>query len=119
MHDFGSALQRAGFAEPVLDVDRHVLHYADVHELMRALKNIGAHNVNAGRNRGLTGRSALAKMTTAYECLRTELGLPATYQVVYAVAWASAQQNDQARFPVARETHVELDAMRARLSKRR
>ncbi len=30
VHDLGSALQRAGFIEPVLDVDRHVHHYADV-----------------------------------------------------------------------------------------
>ena len=41
MHDFGSALQRAGFAEPVLDVDRHVVHYADVRSLMQAIKASG------------------------------------------------------------------------------
>ncbi|MEJ0098994.1 MAG: hypothetical protein WDO12_04335 [Pseudomonadota bacterium] len=28
VHDLGSALARAGFVEPVLDVDRHVQHYA-------------------------------------------------------------------------------------------
>jgi malonyl-CoA O-methyltransferase len=118
MHDFGSALQRAGFAEPVLDVDRHVLHYAQVADLMRQLKAIGAHNVNAGRARGLTGRGQLTKMMAAYERARTERGLPATYQVVYAVAWAPAKASQGQRLPVAKETHVTLDAMRARLSRK-
>ena len=38
MHDLGRALQRAGFIEPVLDVDRHLRHYADTRALMRELK---------------------------------------------------------------------------------
>ena len=59
VHDLGGALQRAGFIEPVLDVDRHVHHYADVRALMGELKSIGAHNVNAGRSRALTGKSRL------------------------------------------------------------
>lgn len=88
MHDFGSALQRAGFSEPVLDVDRHLRHHADAVALMREIKAIGAHNVHAGRRRGLTGRAALQRMTAAYESLRQPQGLPATWQVVYAVAWA-------------------------------
>ena len=36
MHDLGSALQRAGFAEPVLDTDRYVRHYPDARALMRS-----------------------------------------------------------------------------------
>lgn len=45
--------QRAGFSEPVLDVDRHSRHYADAATLMREIKAIGAHNVHAQRRRGL------------------------------------------------------------------
>ena len=67
MHDLGDALVRAGLAEPVLDVERYTLTYAEVRDLMRDLKAIGAHNANAGRPRGLTGKGALAKMTDAYE----------------------------------------------------
>ena len=67
MHDLGSALQRAGFSEPVLDVDRHLRHYADARALMRELKAIGAHNVHAQRRRGLTGRAAFQRMNAAYE----------------------------------------------------
>jgi malonyl-CoA O-methyltransferase len=70
VHDLGSAIARAGFIEPVLDVDRHVRHYADVRSLMHELKALGAHNVDARRARGLTGRGAFQRMNTAYEAQR-------------------------------------------------
>ncbi len=87
MHDLGDALVRAGFAEPVLDVERYTLTYDDARGLMRDLKAIGAHNSTAGRARGLTGKSALARMLAAYEGFRREGKLPATYEVVFAQAW--------------------------------
>jgi malonyl-CoA O-methyltransferase len=88
MHDLGEAMVRAGFAEPVLDVERHVLHYRDARDLMRDLKAIGAGNAAVGRPRGLTGRAALGRMLQAYERHRADGQLPATYEVVYAQAWA-------------------------------
>ena len=87
MHDLGDALTRAGFAEPVLDVERYTLTYDDARQLMRDLKDIGAHNVTAGRSRGLTGKATLARMLTAYEGFRRDGKLPATYEVVFAQAW--------------------------------
>lgn len=88
MHDLGDALVRGGFAEPVLDVERYTLTYAEVRDLMRDLKAIGAHNANAGRPRGLTGKGALARMLEAYEEFRRDGRLPATYEVVFGHAWA-------------------------------
>lgn len=90
MHDLGDALVRAGFAEPVLDVERHTLTYDQVRDLMRDLKTIGAHNATAGRARGLTGKGTLARMLAAYEGFRRDGRLPATYEVVYAQAWSPA-----------------------------
>jgi malonyl-CoA O-methyltransferase len=90
MHDLGSALGRVGFTEPVLDVDRHLRHYADARALMRELKALGARNLNTQRARGLTGRKAFDRMHAAYESQRQAAGLPATWQVVYAVGWAAA-----------------------------
>jgi len=83
----GSALMHAGLSEPVLDVDRIVMGYDDVLTLMRELKSIGAHNVTRGRARGLTGRKRLAAMTQAYEGLRRDGKLPATYEVIHAISW--------------------------------
>src|SRR5690606_36849372 len=62
MHDVGDALVRAGLAEPVLDVERFTLTYPDVDGLVRDLKTLGAHNVTAGRPRGLTGRGRWQRM---------------------------------------------------------
>lgn len=90
MHDVGDALVRAGLMEPVLDVERVRLTYTDVTGLMRDLKAIGAHNVSAGRTRGLTGKARLQKMRAAYEAFRVDGSLPATYEVVYGAAWGAA-----------------------------
>ncbi|HEY6123453.1 MAG TPA: malonyl-ACP O-methyltransferase BioC [Steroidobacteraceae bacterium] len=110
----GSALMHAGLAEPVLDVDRIVMRYANVLTLMRELKAIGAHNVTQGRPRGLTGRKRLAAMTQAYEVLRHDGELPATYEVINAICWGSerrAQPHDD--FP--RETFIAPAAIRRRV----
>ena len=88
MHDVGDALIRAGFVEPVMDVEHMVLTYEDARGLMRDLKAIGAHNVTAGRRRGLMGRGRLQAFAEAYEGFRREGRLPATYEVVYGTAWA-------------------------------
>jgi malonyl-CoA O-methyltransferase len=68
-----------------LQVLPHVLHYPDVRSLTHELKALGAHNINTGRTGGLTGRARIQALIQAYEAFRQEKGLPATYQVVYAV----------------------------------
>ncbi|MGH8276042.1 MAG: malonyl-ACP O-methyltransferase BioC, partial [Steroidobacteraceae bacterium] len=90
LHEVGDALSRVGLAEPVLDVDRIELGYPDALALMRDLKAIGAHNVTAGRPRALMGRGRLARMSAAYEALRRENRLPATYEVIYGASWGAA-----------------------------
>ncbi len=97
MHDVGDALVRAGLAEPVLDVENFTLTYDDTLTLMRDLKAIGAHNVTAGRARGLTGRRRLDAMSSAYERYRTGGKLPATYEVVFGQAWGRPARAAQRR----------------------
>jgi len=55
MHDLGDLALAAGLAEPVLDVDRLEVTYADVAALVRDLRAMGAMNVAGARRRGLTG----------------------------------------------------------------
>jgi malonyl-CoA O-methyltransferase len=112
-HALGSALMHASLGEPVLDVDRIVTGYADVMSLMRELKAIGAHNVTKGRARGLTGRRRLAAMTRAYETLRRDGKLPATWEVIHASAWGSERaEPEKEGFP--RETLISPSAIRRR-----
>ena len=90
MHDVGDALVRAGLMEPVLDVEHIRLTYSHALDLMRDLKTIGAHNVTAGRARGLTGRARLQQVQSAYEVFRVDARLPATYEIIYGTAWGAA-----------------------------
>ena len=92
MHDVGDALVRARFENPVLETDRRQRFYADAGALMRELKALGAHNLNSGRHRGLTGKNRFKAMLNEYEILREEQGLPASFEVVYAHAWAPQEQ---------------------------
>jgi malonyl-CoA O-methyltransferase len=75
----------SGLQTVSLEQQPHVLFYPDVRGLTHELKALGAHNINPGRPGGLTGRARMLGLIQAYEAFRQPAGLPATYQVVYAV----------------------------------
>jgi malonyl-CoA O-methyltransferase len=109
MHDIGDALLTTGFRDPVLERDDFTVTYADALTLMRELRAIGATNADAKRERALTGKAHLKRVIDAYEAFRTDGALPATYEVVYAQAFAPAHGQprrtpggDVASFPVER-----------------
>jgi malonyl-CoA O-methyltransferase len=115
MHDIGDALVRAGFAAPVLDVERYTLEYTDVRALAADLRAVGARNATSGRPKGLTTPRQFAAMQAAYEIHRVEGRLPASYEVVFGQAWAPA-----ARAPGrAGETQVTLEELKRQLKTRR
>ena len=88
MHDIGDALTRAGFADPVMDVDRYTLTYPDVAALVAELRGLGAGNARGDRARGLRARGQRLRLEAAYERFRTADGrLPASCEVIYGQAW--------------------------------
>jgi malonyl-CoA O-methyltransferase len=89
------------------------MRYPDARALMRELKAIGAHNVTAGRPRGLTGRKRLAAMTQAYETVRSEDGLPATYEVIHAICWGG-ERREHAAADFPRESFIAPGDIRRR-----
>jgi malonyl-CoA O-methyltransferase len=110
----GQALMRAGFAEPVLDIEQHRQHYPDAHALMRELKQWGAGNAARARARGLTGRARLAAMLRAYERFRTSAGLPATFEVIAGAAFGSGAMADQPDTPAHHgEVAVPISAIKS------
>jgi malonyl-CoA O-methyltransferase len=92
MHDWGDMLVQAGFAEPVMDMEKLTLTYADASAFMRDLKAIGAQNATLGRPRGLMGRARWQRMLAALEAFRRESRLPATFEVVYGHAWKAERR---------------------------
>ncbi len=88
IHQIGDAMLAAGFRDPVLERDVFTLTYPNTLDLMRELRAIGATNADPARARGLTGKRRIQHMAEAYEAFRDNGVLPATYEVVYALAWA-------------------------------
>lgn len=95
MHDIGDMMVRARLAQPVVDMEHITVTYGTVRDLMRDLKAIGAHNVTAGRPRGLRGKAMLSAVERNYEPLRRDGLLPATFEVIYGHAWAPAGGPDR------------------------
>jgi malonyl-CoA O-methyltransferase len=87
MHDIGDMLVHAGFADPVMDMERLTLTFDSPHALLAELKAIGATNRTRGRPRGLMGRARFARVTRALEALSINGRVPATFEVVYGHAW--------------------------------
>jgi malonyl-CoA O-methyltransferase len=94
MHDIGDTLLSSGMAEPVMDMEHFTLTYQDVASLVKDLKDIGATNTLQQRTRGLTGKYAYQAMVQAYESLRRDGQLPASYEVIYGHAWKGQGQQE-------------------------
>jgi len=109
MHEVGDQLLRAGFVDPVMDVDRITMTYPDLTTLLKTLKGIGAHNVLTDQHRGLTGKTQFQQLAAAYEQFRTADGLPATYEVVYGHAWMPPQKSLNA----VAEIYIPLDKVQS------
>lgn len=87
MHDLGDAVFAAGFKEPVLDVSRYCLTYAEPMDLLHELQGLGATHAAARRRRGLTGRHVWQGMLEGLERQRVDGRIPATVEVVTVHAW--------------------------------
>jgi malonyl-CoA O-methyltransferase len=74
-------LHSAGFVN--IDITRtlYAPQYDSVLALMYELKQIGAHNVRAERNKHCTSKTAMKRMMTAYEQHRVNDKIPASFEV--------------------------------------
>ena len=89
MHDVGDAMLAAGLRDPVLDVHRYTLTYSEPRKLLEELQGLGATNADQTRERGLTGKARYKRMLAAYETMRLDGRIPATWEVVTAHAWGA------------------------------
>jgi malonyl-CoA O-methyltransferase len=94
MHDLGDALVHVGFAEPVMEMEVLTLEYSALADLARDLKETGAHNVLPERARGLMTPRRWRRVIEAYEGMRRDGVLPATFEIVYGHAWKAEARLD-------------------------
>ena len=112
MHDWGDMLVQAGFAEPVMDMERITLTYSSADSLLADLREMGR-NLNVQRFPGLRGRRWREALLQALQGLaREEDGgrLSLGFEIVYGHAL-----KPQPRMQVAPETQIGLDQMRQML----
>lgn len=116
MHDWGDLLVQAGFAEPVMDMERITLTYADAHALLADLRTLGR-NWHAGRFSSLRGnawRRRLEEVLADPMAPTVKDGrLCLTFEVIYGHALKPAP-----RPRVAAQTQVPLHELKAMLTRR-
>jgi malonyl-CoA O-methyltransferase len=91
MHDWGDALMRAGYAEPVMDTERLTVTYPSARALLDEIRQAGGANATLGRRRGLLTRAALTKVLDALDAQRIDGRLAISVEVVYGHAWRAAR----------------------------
>jgi len=108
MHDLGDALVAAGFADPVMDMERLTLTWASAEELLTELRSWGG-NVARGRFAGLRTprwkRRLLEALST--HLMRPDGRLGLTIELVYGHAMKPVP-----RVKVEAETRLSMDDMR-------
>jgi malonyl-CoA O-methyltransferase len=117
MHDWGDMLAQAGFAEPVMDMERITLTFETPQRLLQELRELGR-NLHPGRFQGLRGRAWLAQL---HQALATGMAgaaaggpLSLTFEINYGHAFKPAP-----RLRLQAESQVSLEEMRVALRQRK
>ena len=90
MHDLGDMLVETGFVDPVMDMEVITLTYDDFDAMLHELRAAGSSCAMKARRHGLTGKRSWESARAAYEAMRRDGKLPATFEVVYGHAWKAA-----------------------------
>jgi NADH dehydrogenase [ubiquinone] 1 alpha subcomplex assembly factor 5 len=88
--DIGTLLTSTGFTMLTLDIDDIVIHYPTLFELIYDLKEMGESNCTWNRSLNLSVDKLLAAQAIYKEMYSNgeeKNGIPATYQILYFIAW--------------------------------
>ena len=113
LHDLGDLATRAGLAEPVLDVDRLAVTYAEPASLWRDLKAVAAANVAGGRHRALTGRGRWSRVESAL-APRAGERFAITVELIFGQAFGRGPVGPPRRSGSTGEVAVPIDRIRRR-----
>jgi malonyl-CoA O-methyltransferase len=113
MHDWGDMLVQAGFAEPVMDMERITLSFSSPATLLAELRGLGR-NLQPRRFVGLRGRAwrdVLHQVVAAGLPDPDQSGrLRLTFEIIYGHAFKPAP-----RLALQEQTVIPLEQMRASL----
>ncbi len=107
LHDYGDMLVAAGFATPVMDMEKLTITYSATDRLLADVRSFGG-NPLQGRLQGLTGRRRWQRMIDALMAMRQPDGqLALTIEVIYGHAF-----KPQPRHTSAGEAIIRFDGKR-------
>ena len=121
VHDFmdmprlAALLSEACLVDVVLDMEMQVRYFPHCRDLMRELKRLGTGNKARDRRPWQARRQGLQRAVEHYERLRVEQGVPASYEVLYGVAWKPHASSDRGPQPQLGEQGITLQALRDKL----
>jgi malonyl-CoA O-methyltransferase len=87
LHDIGDVLVGAGFATPVMDMEKITLTYASVDALLADLRATGSANPMTGRARGLSGRAFGKSLRERLHANMQDGRFSVSFEVIYGHAW--------------------------------
>lgn len=85
-------LSRAGFAMPVVDIDRFEVRYRDLRRLVNDLRAMGATNVLTERPRGSMSASAYRAARKAFEENATDGRTTEIFEILHFAAWKGSEE---------------------------
>ena len=90
VRQLGALLQMAGYAMPVVDVERLALRHADALSLMQELRAMGLSNMLAGRSPRPVSRRRLARAAAALEAAHgaADGRTSVTMEILHVAGWA-------------------------------
>ncbi len=100
MHDLGDGLVNAGFADPVLDVDRLSISYESVEKLFADLTAVGGRNALRQRNRSLGGKQRFREMTEALRNSGTNGKITLDLELVFGHCWGAGPRMDATNYRI-------------------
>lgn len=104
MHDLGDGLVNAGFADPVLDVDRLSISYESVEKLFADLTAVGARNALRQRNRSLGGKQHFRQMTEALRSSGSDGKITLDLELVFGHCWGAGPKMDATNYRIDADT---------------
>jgi malonyl-CoA O-methyltransferase len=108
MHDLGDMLLQAGFADPVMDMERLSLTWAGPHELLAELRAMGG-NFHPRRLAGLrTPRWHARLLESLATHVQRDGRLAVSFEIVYGHAFKPAP-----RVPAGRQTAIGAETLRS------
>jgi SAM-dependent methyltransferase len=104
----GSLLQRAGFALPVTDIDRLTVRYANMFELLRDLRRMGATNILTERSRKPLQRAVLVRASEIYTERFSDADgrIRATFDLLWISGWAPSDSQQKPLRPGSAKTRL-------------